>query len=167
MLPRDTYHQPGVADPVLDEQTVCGLARRHVPGAAQVTGVDESGGEARTYAVDKDIILKTQRPHRVRPRTSLEKEVFFLKRLAAYPEISVPRVLGYGREGGVEYICMSRMAGVAACTVGPGGPGEDEAAARGRTDRVLQASAAQAAPAPVVTNTAGSGPAIGPENGLG
>lgn len=117
MLPRDTYSQPAAADPVLDEQTVLALAGRHIPRASHVTGVDESGGEARAYAIDDDVIFKTQRPHRLRPRTSLEKEVFFLNQLAGYPEISVPRVFGYGQQKGIEYICMSRMPGVAAGTV--------------------------------------------------
>src|SRR5215210_7909429 len=95
-------------DPVLDESVVLSLVRRHWPAAGRVTGVDESGGEARTYAIDEDLILKTQRPHRVRPRTSLEKEVFHLEQLASQaPEISVPRVVGYGRDGAVEYILMT------------------------------------------------------------
>ncbi len=126
MLPRDTYSQPAAADPVLDEQTVLALARRHVRRASSLTGVDESGGEARAYAIDEGIIFKTQRPHRLRPRTSLEKEVFFLNQLAAHPEISVPRVLGYGQDQGIEYICMSRMPGVAACTVELAGSNRSE-----------------------------------------
>ncbi len=77
--------------------------------------MDESGGEARTYALDDALILKTQRPQQLRPRTSLEKEVFFLRQLAeAAPALSVPRILGYGREGErIEYTLMSRMPGVA------------------------------------------------------
>ena len=122
MLSHDTYSQPDAADPVLDEATVCALARRHVPSASRLTGVDESGGEARTYAIDQDVIIKTQRPHRLRPRTSLEKEVFFLDHLASDPEIHVPSVLGYGRYGDIEYICMSRMSGVAASTLTLEGP---------------------------------------------
>lgn len=117
MLPRDTYAQPEAADAVLDTKTVLDLARRHVPTASTVTLVDESGGEARAYFIDEQVVFKVQRPHRLRSRTSLEKEVFFLKQLAAYPEISVPRVLGYGSEGGVEYICMTRMHGVPAGAV--------------------------------------------------
>ena len=101
-------------DPVLDSDVVLDLARRHLPSASNVTGVDESGGEARTYAIDDQFIFKTQRPHRVRPRTSLEKEVFHLRQLTdRTPEVRVPRVLGYGREGDVEYILMTRMPGVA------------------------------------------------------
>jgi len=67
------YLQPGAADPVLSPATVLALARRHLPAAAAVTGVDESGGEARAYLVDDDVVVKTQRPHRLRPRTSLAK----------------------------------------------------------------------------------------------
>ena len=101
-------------DPVLDSAVVLNLTRRHLASAKAVTGVDESGGEARTYAIDERFIFKTQRPHRVRPRTSLEKEVFHLEQLATdAPNVSVPRVLGYGREGDLEYILMTRMPGVA------------------------------------------------------
>jgi aminoglycoside phosphotransferase len=112
-MPQEIYFQPDAPDPVLTDDVVLSLVRRHVPSAQAVTGVDESGGEARTYAVDGGIILKTQRPHRLRPRTSLEKEVFFLNQLAAHADVSVPRVLGYGREGTIEYTCMTRVPGVA------------------------------------------------------
>ncbi|MHB1928055.1 MAG: phosphotransferase family protein [Acidimicrobiales bacterium] len=77
-----------------------------------VTGVDESGGEARAYLCDNDVVVKTQRPHRLRPRTSLEKEAFILDQLAAHASLPLPRVLGYGREPDVEYIVMSRIPGV-------------------------------------------------------
>jgi hygromycin-B 7''-O-kinase len=110
-MPRDVYLQPDAPDPVLADVVVLALVRRHAPDAGAVTGVDESGGEARTYAVDSGLILKTQRPHRLRPRTNLERETLFLRHLAGFPDIAVPRVLGYGREGGVEYICMTRMPG--------------------------------------------------------
>ncbi|TVY04014.1 phosphotransferase family protein [Paenibacillus cremeus] len=105
--------QSNVQDPILDDALVLSLVRRHVPEAQSVTGIDETGGEARTYAVDELIILKTQRPHKIRPSTSLEKEAFFLRELEKYPDISVPRVLGYGREGSIEYTCMSRIPGIA------------------------------------------------------
>jgi aminoglycoside phosphotransferase len=78
-----------------------------------VSGIDESGGEARVYALDDTLMLKTQRPQRLRPRTSLEKEVWFLRRLADEGIAAAPRVLGYGHEEGVEYICMTRVPGVA------------------------------------------------------
>jgi aminoglycoside phosphotransferase (APT) family kinase protein len=106
-------HDPDPRDPVLDASVVLGLARRHLPSARAVTAVDETGGEARAYVIDADFIFKTQRPHRVRPRTSLEKEAFHLDQLARHaPEISVPRVLGYGCQDGVEYLLMTRMPGV-------------------------------------------------------
>lgn len=113
-MPRDFYIQPDAPDPILPAEVVLSLARSHLPQAREVTGVDESGGEARTYAIDDTYILKTQRPQQLRPRTSLEREVFFLKQVEAVaPEITVPRVLGYGREGpGIEYTVMTRMAGV-------------------------------------------------------
>jgi aminoglycoside phosphotransferase (APT) family kinase protein len=107
-------HDPDPRDPVLDASVVLRLARRHLPSASAVTAIDETGGEARAYVIDEGFIFKTQRPHRVRPRTSLEKEAFHLDQLArSAPQISVPRVLGYGREDGVEYILMTRMPGVA------------------------------------------------------
>src|SRR5436305_13301736 len=76
-MPRDVYLQADAPDPVLDPATVLALVRRHVPGAEAVAEVEESGGEARTYGVqagDAALILKVQRPHQLRPRTSLEKE---------------------------------------------------------------------------------------------
>jgi aminoglycoside phosphotransferase (APT) family kinase protein len=114
-MPKDLYLQPDAPDPVLDSEVVLTLARRHVPSVRAVTAVDESGGEARTYVIDGDLIFKTQRPQQLRPRTSLAKEVFFLNQIAAVlPDLSVPRVLGYGREGPyIEYTLMTRMPGVA------------------------------------------------------
>ncbi len=110
-MPNDLYVQPDAPDPVLTDAVVLSLVHRHVPDAHAVTGVDESGGEARTYRVDDGLILKTQRPHRLRPRTSLAKEVAFLRHLAAFPAIPVPRVLGYGHIEEIEYTCMTRIAG--------------------------------------------------------
>lgn len=121
-MPRDTYLQPDAPDPILAEAVVLALVHRHAPDARAVTGVDEHGGEARTYAVDSEIILKTQRPHRLRPRTSLERETVFLRHLAGFPDIPVPRVLGYGREGSIEYICMTRMPGAALARLAISGP---------------------------------------------
>ncbi len=117
MLPSDVYSQPNVADPMLDERTVLDLVRRHVVRCSAVTSIDETGGEARVYILDNNLVLKVQRPHRLRPRTSLEKEAFFLHQLAAYPDIVVPHVLGYGRHGNIEYIVMTQMPGVPALMV--------------------------------------------------
>lgn len=66
---RDRYSQPDAPDPVLDTDVVLSLVRRHVPGASALTGIDETGGEARVYEIDDDVVLKTQRPHRARERT--------------------------------------------------------------------------------------------------
>jgi hygromycin-B 7''-O-kinase len=111
----DVYVQPQAADPVLPEETVLALARRHVPAAAAVAAVDESGGEARAYLVDDRVVVKTQRPHRLRPRTSLAKEAYLLNLLSSRLGARVPRLLGYDRvdtaDGMVEYLCMSRMPG--------------------------------------------------------
>jgi len=117
MLPIDLYSQPSAADPVLDERTVLDIVHRHVARCSAVTSVDETGGEARAYVLDDNLVLKTQRPHRLRPRTNLEKEAFFLQQLAAYPDIVVPHVLAYGRHDTVEYLVMTRMPGVPALTV--------------------------------------------------
>lgn len=115
---RDTYSQPDAPDPVLDAEVVLSLVRRHVPGASAVTGVDETGGEAGADETDDDVIFKTQRPHRKRDRTSLEKEAFFLRQLESDGEVSVPKLLGHGREGEqIGYLCMTRMPGVALRTV--------------------------------------------------
>jgi hygromycin-B 7''-O-kinase len=118
-MPRDFYIQPDAPDPVLPGDVVLRLARLHAPQVQAVTGVDETGGEARTYTIDGTLILKTQRPQQLRPRTSLEKEVFFLNQLStAASDLSVPRVLGYGREPAadgamIEYTLMTRMPGIA------------------------------------------------------
>src|SRR5262245_15439062 len=114
----DVYLQPDAADPVLNDDLVLELARRHVPGATHVTEVDESGGEARAYLIDDATVMKTQRPHRLRPRTSLAKEAYLLDLLAPTLTGRIPRLLGYDRvdtdQGIVEYLCMTRMRGVAA-----------------------------------------------------
>ncbi len=117
MPPDDIYSQPHAADPVLDERTVLALVRRHGVRGSAVTSIDETGGEARVYVIDDTLVVKVQRPHRLRPRTSLEKEAFFLHQLSAYPDIVVPHVLGYGRHDSIEYLVMTRMPGVSALTV--------------------------------------------------
>jgi aminoglycoside phosphotransferase len=117
MLPHDIYSQPNAADPVLDERTVLDLVRRHGVSGSALTGVDETGGRARVYGIDDTLVVKVQRPHRLRPRTSLEKEAFFLRQLSARPDIVAPHVLGYGRHDAIEYLVMTRMPGVSALTV--------------------------------------------------
>lgn len=114
VITQDVYLQPDAPDPVLDAETVLDLARRHLPTVTAVTAVDETGGEARAYLLDDCYVVKTQRPHRLRPRTSLSKEVFYLRQIEqAMPEPRVPRILGYGKEGSVEYTLMTRIPGVA------------------------------------------------------
>src|SRR5262245_18902524 len=108
MLPSDVYNQPHAADPVLEERTVLDLVRGHSVHCAAVTRVDETGGEARAYVLDDNVVLKVQRPHRLRPRTSLAKEAIFLQQLAAYPVIVVPHVLGYGQHEMIEYLVMTQ-----------------------------------------------------------
>jgi len=110
---KDVYLQPNAPDPIHSDDVVLAIVRKHVPDAKAVTGIDESGGEARTYAIDDNVILKVQRPQQLRPRTSLEKEAFFLNQLALDERISVPKVLWYGREGTIEYTVMTRLPGIA------------------------------------------------------
>jgi len=113
-MAKDFYIQRDAPDPILSESTVLELVRRHLPEAKALTGVDENGGEARTYAIDQDWILKTQRPQQLRPKTSLKKEVFILKCLENNPDVNVPKVLGYGKaEKDIEYTLMTRMPGTA------------------------------------------------------
>jgi aminoglycoside phosphotransferase (APT) family kinase protein len=113
-MPKDYYIQPDAPDPLLSAEQVLTYARQHAPDAKAVTGVDETGGEARTYAIDHHLIFKTQRPQQLRPRTSLRKEVFFLQQLEGVAGLNVPRVIGYGHpEPQVEYTLMTRMPGVA------------------------------------------------------
>lgn len=140
-MPRDVYLQPDAPDPVLDPATVLALVRRHVPAADEVLEVEESGGEARTYGVwagGEDLILKVQRPPQLRPRTSLEKEAFFLQHLAAVaPDLPVPRVRGYRRESAqLEYSVLTRVPGVALRLATPS-PAQ-EAAVLGELGRVLR-----------------------------
>jgi hygromycin-B 7''-O-kinase len=123
----DVYLQPDAGDPVLEPATVLRLTRGHARRAEAVTGVDESGGEARAYLVDEHLVVKTQRPHRLRPRTSLAKEARLLGYLADGPLAGrVPAVFGYGRaetdQGSVEYVVMSRMPGRAARHASVTGP---------------------------------------------
>ncbi|MGH2869045.1 MAG: phosphotransferase, partial [Solirubrobacteraceae bacterium] len=113
MISIDTYLQPDAPDPVLSVNSVLHIARRHAPWLTAVAEVDESGGEARAYMLHPDAVLKTQRPQQLRPRTSLAKEALILEHLAQKATVSVPRLLGYGHDGAVEYVLMSRMPGVA------------------------------------------------------
>jgi aminoglycoside phosphotransferase len=117
MLLSDIYSQPNAADPVLDERTVIDIVRRHGVSCSAVTSVAETGGEARVYVLDDNHVLKVQRRHRLRPRTSLEKETFFLDQLSAHPHIVVPRMLEYGRHDTIDYRVMTRIPGVSALTV--------------------------------------------------
>ena len=73
MLPSEIYGQPDAPDPVLDKATVLRLARRHAPRCSAVTGVDESGGEARVYMIGDNLIFKIQRPRQLPARTVWRK----------------------------------------------------------------------------------------------
>jgi len=108
------YYQRGMSDPVLENCRVLKLVRQYEPGAKAVTSIDDTHGEARAYFVDDKIVLKVQRPQQLRSSTGLEKETFFLNRIAKETDASVPRVLGYEKRGTLEYICMTRMPGIAA-----------------------------------------------------
>ena len=108
------YYQRGAADPVLADDLVLDIVRQYAPGAKAVTSINDTHGEARAYMVDENIVLKVQRPQQLRSSTGLKKESFFLKQLEQQTDVSVPRVLGYGKRGTVEYICMTRIPGLAA-----------------------------------------------------
>jgi hygromycin-B 7''-O-kinase len=118
----DTYSQPYAPDPVLSDKRVLELARRHAASVQKITAVDESGGEARAYMCDDDLVFKTQRPPQLRPRTSLEKEALILRHLAAEADVPAPEVLGYGREDDVEYLLMTRVPGVCLESTSLSGP---------------------------------------------
>ena len=114
----DTYSQPDAPDPVLGAGLVLELARAHLPAGwavSTVLEVDESGGEARVYLLDGGVVVKTQRPHRLRPRTSQAKEVALLRALAEPLVGRIPRVFGYAQvdsaAGPVEFTVMSRVPG--------------------------------------------------------
>jgi aminoglycoside phosphotransferase (APT) family kinase protein len=114
----DVYTQPDAPDPVLEAALVRDLAAAHTDLAGDVVEVDESGGEARAYLLDGNVVVKTQRPHRLRPRTSLAKEAAVLENVADVLGPQVPRLYGHGSRdtpaGPVEYLVMSRMPGRAA-----------------------------------------------------
>ena len=140
-MPRDYYIQPDAPDPILSDERVLELARQHAPEAVAVTGVDETGGEARMYAIDEDLIFKTQRPQQLRPSTSLKKEVLFLQQLEGVEGICVPKVIGYGHpEPLIEYTLMTRMPGIAFRNAGLTGETRREALkALGRMVRRIHA----------------------------
>jgi hygromycin-B 7''-O-kinase len=119
----DVYSQPEAPDPVLPSELVLELARPHLPPGAQLDGgmqVDESGGEARVYLFDRSdaaggVVVKTQRPQRLRPRTSLRKEAELLEALTGPLAGRIPALYGYDRvdtaDGPVEFLVMSRVLG--------------------------------------------------------
>jgi len=116
--PGDIYRQPDAPDPVLPDALVLDLARAHLPAGRSVSAVlqvDESGGEARAYLLDGAVVVKTQRPHRIRPRTSLAKEAALLRALAGPLAGRIPMVFGYAQldsvAGPVELTVMSRVSG--------------------------------------------------------
>lgn len=117
----DSYSQPEAPDPILPDALVLELARAHLPRSVQVqevVEVDESGGEARVYVLGGGVVVKTQRPHRLRPRTGLVKEAAILTALAGPLRGRIPVVFGYQQTdtdvGPVELIVMSQVAGSAA-----------------------------------------------------
>ena len=111
MVFSDIYLQPDATDPVLAEEVVVETAHRHSPDAGGLLEVDESGGEARAYLLEGGIVMKTQRPHRLRLRTSLRKEALFLVELERQGHFLVPRALGHGEIDGIEYLCLTRIEG--------------------------------------------------------
>jgi len=108
------YYQRGMPDPIYDENIVMDIVHKYAPSAQKLSKIDEEGGEARVYVIDNDIILKMQRPQQLRSSTGLEKEILFLNQLEKQTDVRVPRVLGYGKEGTIEYICMTKIQGIKA-----------------------------------------------------
>jgi len=106
------YYQRGMSDPTYNESFVMDIVHKYAPAAKTLKAIDETGGEGRVYVIDNNIILKVQRPQQLRSTTSLEKEAFFLNQLEKQTDVHVPRVLGYGKEGTLEYICMTNVQGV-------------------------------------------------------
>lgn len=126
----DVYSQPHAPDPVLPTELVRELAAAHLPPGARLAdgmAVDESGGEARVYLFGRadtagGIAVKTQRPHRLRPRTSLAKEAALLAALAGPLAGRIPALYGYDvvdtAAGPVEFLVLSRVPGRAVVTSG-------------------------------------------------
>jgi len=178
----DVYLQPQAPDPVLPEHLARELVTSHLPAGVRLApgmAVDESGGEARVYLFDcagadgrsappgavGGVLLKTQRPHRLRPRTSLRKEAGLLDALATPLAGRIPAFFGYDRVetpvGPVEYIVMTRVAGTAV------GSRDPSRAARGKllaavaeVLRVVHGLDARA------LRAAGTLPSVESENGL-
>ncbi len=111
----DVYLRPDAPDPVLPNAIVLDIARAHTELSTEQVEVDESGGEARAYLLGDGVVVKTQRPHRLRPRTSLAKEALLLQTLAEPLGRQIPHVFGHGYadgvQGVVEYVVMSRIPG--------------------------------------------------------
>ncbi len=111
----DVYLQPNAPDPVLPDAIVLDIARAHTELSTEQVEVDESGGEARAYLLGDGVVVKTQRPHRLRPRTSLAKEALLLQTLAEPLGHLIPHLVGHGyadgAQGVVEYVVMSRIPG--------------------------------------------------------
>jgi hygromycin-B 7''-O-kinase len=126
----DVYSQPDAPDPVLPAELVRELAAMHLPPEVRLAGgmaVDESGGEARVYLFDRadaaaGVVVKTQRPNRLRPRTSLAKEAVLLAALAGPLAGRIPVLYGHDAvdtaAGPVEFLVLSRMPGRAVVTGG-------------------------------------------------
>ncbi len=112
----DVYIDPTATDPVLAESDVRRMAQEFLPDQLDPESfdVDESGGEARAYLLG-GIVVKVQRPHRRRARTSLAKEAAVLKALAEPLPGRVPSLHGYGvaelPSGRHEFLVLSRIPG--------------------------------------------------------
>lgn len=125
----DVYTQPDAPDPMLPAELVRELAEAHLPTGVRLAGmaVDESGGEARVYLFDRadtdgGVAVKTQRPHRLRPRTSLAKEAVLLAALAGPLAGRIPAFYGYDAvdttAGPIEFLVIGRVPGRAVVTGG-------------------------------------------------
>jgi len=109
----DNEHQRNLADPILENNHVLSLVRPFAPEAGAVIRIDEQGGSARTYHIDCGVTLKVLRPNRVKTATYIEREVFLLKQLEKNGVANIPKSLGYGKCGSLEYNCMTTIPGSA------------------------------------------------------
>jgi len=109
----DSEHQRTLADPILEDDHVLRLVRSFAPEAGAVIRIDEQGGSARTYHIDCGVTLKVLRPNRVKTATYIEREVFLLKQLEKRDVADIPRSLGHGKCGSIEYNCMTTIPGSA------------------------------------------------------
>ncbi len=104
-------------DRELDDASVLALVRQYIPGARAITHIYGGGRKGQAYLIDDAVVVKVQRPTRLRPRpveefeTNLQKEAFLLRQMSVADGIAAPHLLGSGTWQGTDYVCMTRMNG--------------------------------------------------------